>query len=836
MEKGLRKKEKSDILKGKKHFDGGNSMQLYEYEKKHLAYLRGHLAECTVLLKKNGAFPLEKPCSIAAFGSGVRKTIKGGTGSGEVNSRFFVTVEQGLKNAGFTVTSEKWLDAYDAVYADARVQFVKDIKAQAIALHIPPMYLGMGKVMAEPEYNLPLDGEGEAAIYVLARISGEGNDRQDVPGDIRLSETEKRDILYLNRKFKKFMLVLNAGGPVDLSEVEEVENVLVLSQLGVETGDALADILLGKQNPSGKLATTWSAWQDYFPMPDFGDHNDTRYKEGVYVGYRYFDSVGKRARFPFGFGISYTAFDMMPGSISVTGSRADVQVTVKNTGAAAGKEVAQVYVTCPEGKLDQPFRKLAGFAKTKEIAPGKEETVTVSFDLQELSSFDEEKCAYVLEKGDYVIRVGNSSVDNVPVAVMQLDEDALLLKVRSCCAKPDFEDWKPEEKQKETLPENLPCYAVKAAEMASQITQYDQPEEVDETVAGWTDEQLAYVLVGAHDPKAGKLSIIGNAGKLVAGTAGESTSMLKDQGLLPLSMADGPAGVRLSQKFYRDEKGAHSVGHTGLPDSMVEFMPAFLRLMMKPLPGGKLPKGAKQEEQYATALPIGTALAQSWNVQFVEGCGDIVGDEMNRFGVHLWLAPALNIHRSIRCGRNFEYYSEDPLVSGKMAAAITRGVQSHPGCGVTIKHFCVNNQETNRFGNNSILSERALREIYLRGFGICVKEANPVSVMTSYNLLNGTHTAQMRSLIQDVLRSEFGFAGIVMTDWLVRGMIHNERDIHAPVQTEMVAAAGNDLYMPGCKADFDDMLKGLREGTLTRKQMEINVTRVYRMAKKLYEK
>ena len=221
MEKGLRKKEKSDILKGKKHFDGGNSMQLYEYEKKHLAYLRGHLAECTVLLKKNGAFPLEKPCSIAAFGSGVRKTIKGGTGSGEVNSRFFVTVEQGLKNAGFTVTSEKWLDAYEAVYADARVQFVKDIKAQAKALHIPPMYLGMGKVMAEPEYNLPLDGEGEAAIYVLARISGEGNDRQDVPGDIRLTETEKRDILYLNRKFKKFMLVLNAGGPVDLSEVEE---------------------------------------------------------------------------------------------------------------------------------------------------------------------------------------------------------------------------------------------------------------------------------------------------------------------------------------------------------------------------------------------------------------------------------------------------------------------------------------------------------------------------------------------------------------------------------------------------------------------------------------
>ena len=811
-------------------------MQLYEYEKKHLAYLRGHLAECTVLLKSNGAFPLEKPGKIAAFGSGVRKTIKGGTGSGEVNSRFFVTVEQGLKNAGFTVTSEKWLDAYDTVYADARAQFVKDVKTQAKKLHVPAMYLGMGKVMAEPEYDLPLDGEGDAAIYVLARISGEGNDRQDVAGDIRLTETEKRDILLLNKKFGRFMLVLNAGGPVDLSEVEEVENVLVLSQLGVETGDALADILLGKQNPSGKLATTWSAWQDYFPMPDFGDHDDTRYREGVYVGYRYFDSVGKRARFPFGFGLSYTAFDVQPLQVSLDGSLAQVQVRVKNAGNVKGKEVVQVYVSCPEGKLDQPFRKLAAFAKTNELAPGAEEVLNSSFDLQELSSFDAQQGAYVLEKGDYVIRVGNSSVDNVPVAVAQLDEDAVLLKVRGCCDQPDFRDWKPEKKQEEKLPEALPLFTVKAADMVSAAVAYDGEEEIDETVAKWTDEQLAYALVGAHDPKAGKLSIVGNAGKLVAGTAGETTSMVKEAGLPVLSMADGPAGVRLSQKFYRDEKGAHSVGHTGLPDSMVEFMPGFLRLMMKLLPGNKLPRGAKVEEQYATALPIGTALAQSWNVQFVEGCGDIVGDEMNRFGVHLWLAPALNIHRSIRCGRNFEYYSEDPLISGKMAAAITRGVQSHPGCGVTIKHYCVNNQETNRFGSNSILSERALREIYLRGFGICVKESNPVSVMTSYNLLNGTHTAQMRSLIQDVLRSEFGFTGIVMTDWQVRGMNHNERDKHPIVQVEMTAAAGSDLYMPGCKGDFDDMLKGLREGTLTRKQMEINVSRVYRMAKKLCEK
>lgn len=811
-------------------------MQLYDYEKEHLSYLRNHLAECTVLLKQNGAFPLDRPCAIAAFGNGVRKTIKGGSGSGEVNSRYFVTVEEGLKNAGFTVTSGKWLDAYDAAYVQARKQFVKDVKALARQMHTMAMYIGMGKVMPEPEYNLPLDGEGDAAIYVLARISGEGNDRQDARGDIRLTETEKRDILLLNKKFKKFMLVLNAGGPVDLSEVEEVENVLVLSQLGVETGDALADILLGKQNPSGKLATTWSAWQDYFPMPDFGDHNDTRYKEGVYVGYRYFDSVGKRARYPFGFGLSYTTFRLEPQMAANEGSRVEVQVKVKNTGSVSGKEVAQVYVSCPEGRLDQPYQALAAFDKTKELAPGEEETLTLRFDLKDLASFDAEKSAYVLEKGAYVIRVGNSSVDTVPVALAELDGDVLVLQAKPCCGQADFEDWKPEQKREDMLPENLPRLQVKAADIVSAKVEYDQPEEVDKTVAKWTDEQLAYALVGAFDPKAGKLSIIGNAGKQVAGTAGESTSVLKEEGLPVLVMADGPAGVRLSQKFYRDEKGAHSLGHTGLPESMVEFMPGIFRMLMKLLPGNKLPKGAVAEEQYATALPIGTALAQSWNEEFVQGCGDIVGSEMRRFGVHLWLAPALNIHRSIRCGRNFEYYSEDPLVSGKMAAAITRGVQAYPGCGVTIKHYAANNQETNRYGNNSIISERAVREIYLKGFGICVREAKPASVMTSYNLLNGCHTAQMRGLIEDVLRSEFGFDGIVMTDWLVRGMIHNDRDTHAPVQPEMTAAAGNDLYMPGCKADFDDMLKGLREGTLTRKQMEINVSRVYRMAKKLCEK
>lgn len=808
-------------------------MELFEYETKHLATLRSHLAECTVLLKNNGDFPLEAPCKIAAYGSGVRGTIKGGTGSGEVNSRYFVNVEQGLENAGFAVTTKPWMDAYAAMYKEARKGFIARLKAEAKAKKVNPTIYGMGRIMPEPDYDLPLDGEGDVAIYVLSRISGEGNDREAVKGDVKLSETEKRDILTLNKKYSKFMLVINAGGVVDLSEVQEVKNILILSQLGVETGDALADILLGKQNPSGKLTTTWSAWEDYANIGTFGKHNDTRYCEGIYVGYRYFDSVDKKALYPFGHGLSYTTFETKTDSVELNGTATTVKATVINTGKLPGKEVVQVYVSAPDGKLDKPYQELAGFAKTSELASGAAEQVAVTFDIRNLASYDESYAAYVLEEGKYIIRVGNSSVDTAIVAIIELEAEAIVKQVRNTCGKPDFTDWKPEKRIAEIIPAGVPV--LKISKILTETVTYDAAEEINEAVKKLTDEQLIYANIGAFNPKGGMLSIIGNASTNVAGAAGESTSMLKDAGFPAVVMADGPAGLRLTREFYRDEKGAHGVGSGGIPESILEFMPGIVRWITKLL-GGKseAPKGAKVEYQYCTALPIGTALAQSWNLELAVSCGDIVGDEMERFGVHFWLAPALNIHRSILCGRNFEYYSEDPLVSGKFAAAITQGVQSHSGRAVTIKHYAANNQENNRYGNNSQISERAMREIYLKGFGICVKEAQPNAVMTSYNLLNGIHTAERRDLSQDVLRSEFGFKGVIMTDWVVGGSVMNSKeDIHPSVKPHKVAMAGGDLFMPGGKQDFDDMKKGLAEGKLTRHQLMVNATRVYRMVNKL---
>lgn len=768
-------------------------MELYDYERKHLQMLRPFLPECMVLLKCNQDFPLDKPGKIALYGSGARNTTKGGTGSGEVNSRFAINVEDGLEQEGFTITTKHWLDAYDRVRKQAKKRFIREVKQRARQKHTYAPVEGMGAVMPEPEYHFPIDGEGDTAIYVLSRISGEGSDRKLVAGDVYLSDTEKRDILECCHMYRKFMLVLNVGGPVDLSAIKEVENVLILSQLGVETGAALARVLLGRDNPSGKLTTTWAKVEDYCQEGTFGEWDDTEYKEGIYVGYRYFDTARKKAEFPFGFGMSYTDFDIKADTFSAAGRQVTVDAVVCNIGAYAGKEVVQMYVSIPQGKLDQPYQVLAAFAKTRELKPGEKQSLSITFDMNRLASYDEEAHAYILEKGSYVVRIGNDSVRTEVCGIYGMEEDVIVSR-------------KPDENGIE-------------------------PVKLHPKVLKMTEEELAYMNVGAFSEEGGIANIIGNSSLTVAGAGGESSHRNMDKGVPVLVMADGPAGLRLSQRFFRDEKGVHSMGSI-IPDFVEDYLPRpLVWFMEKTAPKPK--RGTRVEEQYATAIPIGTAIAQSFNLSFAEICGDIVGTEMKRFGIHLWLAPALNIHRNILCGRNFEYYSEDPIVSGMFAAAVTRGVQKHPGCGVTIKHYAANNQETNRYNNNSIVSERALRDIYLKGFEICVREAQPRAVMTSYNLINGTHTSEDKCLIDDILRKEFGFRGIVMTDWVTSGDALSKRTKYPVPNAAKVAAAGGDLFMPGSKKEIEQILSGLQEGTVTEEQLRINASRVVQMAEEL---
>lgn len=805
-------------------------MELYAYEREHLKKLRKYLAECTVLLKTNGDFPLEAPGKLALYGNGARHTIKGGTGSGEVNSRFSINAEKGLRKVGFEITSSEWLDAYDEVRKLAEVQFYQDIKERAKKKHTMAILEGMGLAMPEPEYYLPLDAEGDTAVYVLSRISGEGNDRQSVEGDILLTETEKRDILKLNKRYEKFMLVLNVGGPVDLAPVAEVGNVLVLSQLGVEQGLVLGQILLGKMIPSGKLTTTWAAWDDYCKVGDFGDADETYYKEGIYVGYRYFDSVSKEPVFPFGYGLGYTTFELGDAHVSLEGEKIEVTVPVTNTGKYPGKETVQVYVSKPQGKLDQPYQVLAGFKKSKELLPGQSEDVKVTFDMSSLASFSTEDAAYLLEKGPYILRAGNCSRATKVAAVVSLEEEIIVRKVKNAMGDPGFEDWKPENEWDSAVPVDTPILTLDPSVIQTEEISYDPELPIEPLFSELSDEELCYMNIGGFDPKGGLLNVIGNASTTVAGAAGESTSMLKNKGVPSMVMADGPAGLRLTKVYKTDGKKVYN--ETGmLPESMEPLMPKPLLAMMK-LMSPKAPKNAEKKDQYCTAIPIGTAIAQSWNPEVAEVCGDVVGAEMERFGVHLWLAPALNIHRSILCGRNFEYFSEDPLISGVFAAAITNGVQKHPTCGTTIKHYAANNQEYQRYTNNSHVSERAMREIYLKGFEICVRTSQPHALMTSYNLLNGTHTNERRDLTEDILRCEWGYEGIVMTDWVI-AMTTNGKTKYRVALSSCVAAAGGDLFMPGGPKDYKTLLTALKSGEVSRKQLEINATRVYRMALKL---
>ncbi|MBR2281058.1 MAG: glycoside hydrolase family 3 protein [Spirochaetales bacterium] len=803
-------------------------MENSDYEAKHNILVRELAPECTLFLKRDGSFPLSAPCRVALFGNGARDTLRGGTGSGDVNSRNSVSIEEGLAEGGFEVTSKKWLDAYSELKAERRKAWLKELRRGVKGIR--GIAVLMGAIMPEPDYDLPIDYDGDAAIYVLSRISGEGSDRKPVRGDIKLTETEVRDILALNSRFDRFLLVLNVGGPVDLSEIMEVRNILLLSQVGALAGNILSDIILGISCPSGKLTTTWSSVDDYQNIGDFGDKDETHYKEGIYVGYRYFDSIGRKPLFPFGFGLSYTRFGIECKGFSVDGTVVNVTAKVENLGSFKGKEVVQLYVSIPSGRLDQPYQILAAFTKTRSLDKGECTDVNVSFDLADIASYNSSKESYILEKGDYVLRLGNSSQSNSVIGIVSISGDATVRKARNVLGDSGFEDWRPASVPAVEILDGTPVIDVDASVFETVVTRYDREYEIDPFIHGLSDEELCHINIGRYSK--GPLSVIGNASRKVAGAAGDFTDVLVPKGFPQITMADGPAGLRLNRKYFIDKDGsAVGIGNDAI-QILADFIPGFLIKLIS-LMGKKPKRNQPVHEQYCTMIPIGTAVAQSFDVELARKLGDMIGSEMDRFRVDIWLAPALNIHRDIRCGRNFEYYSEDPLLSGKIAAAITAGVQSHPGRSVTVKHYAANNQETNRYGSNSNVSERAMRDIYLKGFGIVVRESDPKYVMTSYNLLNGVHTAEHRGLIENVRRDEYGFDGVVMTDWIVGGM-QGMGKYGGPVSTN-IAKAGGDVMMPGSENDYKTLLEGLRNGSVSRKQLEINATRMYRLARMLAE-
>ena len=709
--------------------------------------------EGIVLLKNNGVLPLAGDDKVAVFGVHQIEYVKGGTGSGNVTVDHIVNIYDGLKEKA--AEGKVQLHTAPSEYYVAIIpELLKNASTKGLLLADP--------FVEEPECPVEIICDAaktaDVAICVLGRNSGEERDRAGTKGDFYLSEAEENLIKHIKEYFEKVVVLVNSGGIIDFAGFEKdpgISAVVMGWQGGQEGGAAMADVLCNDVCPSGKLTDTVAvSFEDYPSADTFYESDDyVKYYEDIYVGYRYFETFAKeKVVYPFGFGLSYTSFEVKSTSASDDGKKITVKATVKNVGNVAGKEVVQVYYSAPQGKLGKPIYELAVFGKTGLLAPGNEETLTMEFDIRSMASYDDlgkcQKSAYVLEKGLYYIYVGTNVRDIAKVDYCyRVDEEYLVTEQLSSKCVPyklekrlvgtgAYEQLNVRSKP-EFVYKELPKSEAIAPEKPMKLEDVaDGKCSMDSFVKQLSLEEKAKLLCGTANPGAwGRGPFNGWADSGVSNTAGYGNC--EKWGIPPIMTGDGPAGLRL-------------LADLGMA---------------------------------ATAWPIATMLACTWNVELLCQYGVAVATEVKENNIGTWLGPGLNIHRNPICGRNFEYYSEDPVVSGVMAAAVIKGVQSMK-IAATPKHFACNNKETNRKKSDSIVSERALREIYLKGFEIAVKEADPWLLMTSYNLINGYNASVNYDLLTGILREEWGYEGAVTTDWISYGLHGFE------------AKAGNDIKMP----------------------------------------
>lgn len=792
------------------------SDEINQREKDNLQLSYEAACESIVLLENDGALPL-KTKKVAVYGPGATKTVKGGTGSGEVNERHAVTILEGLKNRGFEITTEAWIRDYEAAFAAGKCAYQEEKRKRISIFRLSSIMemifddfrFPVGRVITEEDVA---ESNTDTCVYVLARQAGEGGDRKLEPGDYYLTDEERVAIQFCASHYEHFVLVINSGAPIDIGfkdEIEGINAIVYICQLGSEGGNALADILKGAVTPSGKLADTWAKRYSDIPFSGAfsrlnGDLEKEYYREGIFVGYRYFDSFGVEPAYPFGYGESYTEFDIRLLNAQINGKIITAEVCVTNTGNTyAGREVVQLYISSPASNLGKEYQALAAFGKTDLLMPGASQTLMLQFDLGKMASYRCEESCYVLESGEYILRVGNSSRNTLVSAVVVVNREVIISKHAAVCPiQQSLEELKAPECLAEELSFDLPRLLVDADAFETIVYSYDScVTETDERVNQFLEKlsvkEMAEIVVG--------IGMFGGKTRFtLPGAVGNTTSKFWDRGLVNIALCDGPAGLRIQRRSTVNAKG--KVKAVDLVFSAYDILPGFVKKRMQ---------GDLETEtplyQYATAFPVEAALAQTWNTDLLIRIGTAIGREMKEYGCTFWLAPAVNIHRNPLCGRHFEYFSEDPRLAGKMAAALTRGVQKEPGLYVTVKHFACNNQEDNRNFVSSEVGERALREIYLRPFEIAVREGGAKGIMTSYNKVNGVYAPNSHDLCTKILRDEWGFEGVVMTDWFSTGK--------GKAANDLAMKAGNDLIMPGTKRSKKEILKGIRSGRITEEDL-----------------
>ena len=760
----------------------------------HIELSKNAAKEGMVLLKNNGGLlPLGKGTKLALFGMGTFDYVKGGGGSGDVNVEYEVNLYEGFKKLNNHVE-----------LCEELADFYRDYIRNEIA----DTFYWPGQ---KPEPALPdelckqVRAFTDTAVISISRFSGEGWDRDlkghEVyeEGDFYLSGAEKAMVEKVKQYFPKIIVVMNVGGMVDTQWFfgdDAIQSVLMAWQGGMEGGTAAAELLCGMGNPSGKLADTFAKrLEDYPSTENFHESDDfVDYTEDIYVGYRYFETIpgaAERVNYPFGYGLSYTEFHWDILSAEQIGENIRIVVAVKNTGKFAGKEVIQVYAGAPRGKLGKAARSLVAFQKTSLLQPGETQELTLEFPIYAMASYDDlgkvAKSAYVLEKGKYTFYVGNSVRNTAALDdLFSLTEGRIIQQLsakltpkglkKRLLADGSYEALPVSEKSPETW-EQMPGLPLEELETVYPKTRSNilRPRDRDKREIHWFDEVAE--------------------GKI---TLDEFVAQLTDEDICYLLSGQPNLGVANTQGFG-------NLPAYGVPNAMTSDGPAGVRIH-------------RECGVYTTAFPCVTQVCCTWNTELSYAIGEAGAKELKENNLAAWLTPAINIHRSPLCGRNFEYYSEDPCLAGVMAGSFVQGVQSQK-VSACVKHFALNNKETNRKNSDSRVSERAAREIYLKAFEMVVKMADPWYIMSSYNLINGVRASENRELLEDILRTEWGFDGMVSTDW------------HTHSEQFKEVKAGNDLRMP---AGFPDRLKeAMERGLISREEMEISAKRILGVLLKL---
>lgn len=768
----------------------------------HISLSREAAREGMVLLKnEGGTLPLKKGSRVALFGKGSFDYVKGGGGSGDVTVSYTSNLYDGFRQLSGRVS----------VFEELSEFYRENVKRQYAEGMVPGMTV-------EPEIPEALLRKARAytdiAVISICRFSGEGWDRKIAgtesgsigdrkqkmtevsdeifeDGDFYLTQKEKAMVEAVTNAFNKVIVVMNVGGMVDTTwfkENEKIQAALMAWQGGIEGGLAAAELLTGMETPSGKLSDTFAGQlEDYPSTCNFHESEKyVDYTEDIYVGYRYFETIpgaAEKVNYPFGFGLSYTEFALGTPAVEKAGNQFSVSVEVCNTGEVSGKEVVQVYYSAPQGKLGKPARELAAFRKTKLLAPGETQKVILHFQMNDMASYDDlgkvKKAAYVLEKGEYHFYIGTSVRDTAEAGyVMTLEEDIIIEQLSTRLSPVQLKKRMLSDGRYEELPLGEPI------DTDANILERQAPGEVD-GYAPSSRYRTRRHLWG----KAERHSLR----EVADGTLSMDAFLeaLSDEQLADLLGGQPNTGV--ANTF-----GFGNLPEYGVPNIMTADGPAGLRI-------------APECGVCTTAWPCATMLACTWNPELAERVGAAGGAEVKENNIAVWLTPAINIHRSPLCGRNFEYYSEDPLLTGKMASAMVTGIQSNH-VAAAVKHFALNNKETNRKNSDSRASERAIREIYLKAFEIVVKEAEPWSIMSSYNIINGCRASENRELLEDILRGEWGFNGMVTTDWWTFGEHYKE------------VKAGNDVKM-GC-GFTERIMEAMHKGAITREDLEICARRV----------